>query len=87
MIPSAVPTTIDFVTTAKGRVSSMEEPAKVVYFAKCSHCGKLTFVDLLDESMLCEYCREQGRTRLSRRKMHEAQKKLRLHKTAVGNNK
>jgi len=63
----------------------MEEPAKVVSFAKCSYCGKFTFVDLLDASMLCEYCREQGRTRLSRRKMHHVRKKLQLHKAAVGN--
>ena len=63
----------------------MEEPVKLPCFAKCSRCGKLTFVDLLDEAMMCEYCREQGRTRLSRRKMHDAGKKLRLRKTAVGN--
>ena len=36
LITSAIPTTIDFVTTAKGRVTSMEEPAKPVSFAKKS---------------------------------------------------
>ena len=63
----------------------MEEPGKPVSFAKCFYCGKLTFIDLLDEAMMCEYCREQGRTRLSRRKRHDATKKGRLHKAAVGN--
>jgi acetyl-CoA carboxylase beta subunit len=63
----------------------MEEPVKPTSFTKCSYCGKLTFIDLLDEAMMCEYCREQGRTRPSRRKMHDSRKKLRLHKTAVGN--
>jgi len=63
----------------------MEEPAKPVSFAKCSYCGKLTFIDLLDEVTMCEYCREQGRTQPSRRKRHDARKKSRLHKIAVGN--
>jgi DNA-directed RNA polymerase subunit RPC12/RpoP len=40
----------------------MEEPPKTVYFAKCVSCGKLTFIDLLDDEQRCEYCREAKRT-------------------------
>ena len=61
MITFAIPTTIDFFVTAKGCLMPMEEPAKLPSFAKCASCGKLTFIDLLDEAMMCEYCRELRR--------------------------
>jgi len=34
----------------------------------CSHCGKPTFVDLLDEQDLCDYCRETAAMKVSSRK-------------------
>jgi hypothetical protein len=53
----------------------MEEPAKLPSFANCSCCGKPTFVDLLDEDIKCEYCRELKRIRPSRKKKHDVREK------------
>jgi DNA-directed RNA polymerase subunit RPC12/RpoP len=36
----------------------MEESPKITYFAQCVSCGKVTFKDLLDQDLRCEYCRE-----------------------------
>lgn len=43
--------------------SLMEEPAKASLYVDCGCCGKATFIDLLDASMVCEYCAEVRRTR------------------------
>lgn len=78
MIACSSLTTTNFIVTTKGQVTAMEEPVKVASFAKCASCGKLTFVDLLDENMTCEYCREQRRIRASRKKKRGAGEKLKI---------
>jgi hypothetical protein len=35
------------------------------WYKPCSRCGKPTFVDLLDEQGLCDYCREIVATKAS----------------------
>jgi rRNA maturation endonuclease Nob1 len=38
----------------------------------CSRCGKPTFEDLLDESGLCDYCREIVGMKTARKQKHKA---------------